>query len=60
MKNNITPSIADAPNIDLKAHKLFLEAKHLREAEALSELQLLWKEFKQKRYGTRRGNYGLG
>ena len=52
--------IAGVPKIDLKAHKLFLEAKHLREIEASAELQLLWKEFKQKRYGTRGGNYELG
>jgi len=52
--------IAGAPKIDLKAHKLFLEAKHLQEVKASAELQLLWKEFKQKRYGTHGSNHGLG
>lgn len=45
--------ISGSPKIDLKARKLFMEAKHLREVEALSELQLLWNEFKEKRYGKR-------
>ena len=45
--------IAGSPKVDLNARKLFMEAKHLREREALAELQLLWNEFKEKRYGTR-------
>ena len=45
--------IAGSPKVDLNARKLFMEAKQLREREALAELQLLWNEFKEKRYGKR-------
>ena len=45
--------IAGSPKIDLKAHKLFMEAKHRQELEALAELHLLWNEFKEKPYGKR-------